>query len=68
MPAKYRLYKALPKEFTINEAEIIGNLLKISRSTIYRYVHQFAEGDNGKGLLIEKSGHGTYRKTMERDD
>jgi hypothetical protein len=65
MPTKYRLYQALPKEFTATDAMETANALKIGRSCVYKYINLFVKGKEGKGCLLEKTKHGIYRKTVE---
>jgi len=62
MPASYKLYQGLPDEFTTNDAVEVGRSLKMSRMTVYRYMHRYVDGKNGTGCLIRKMDHGMYRK------
>jgi len=62
MPVSYKLYQSLPEEFTTNDAVEVGRSLKMSRMTVYRYMHRYVDGKNGAGCLIRKMDHGMYRK------
>ena len=62
MTPQYRLYYSLPDEFITNDAVEIGIKLKLSASSVKRYINQFAEGNDGTGRLIEKIRYGMYRK------
>ena len=66
MTPQYRFYNSLPNEFTTTKAVEVGDKLKIGRSTIHRYVHQFAEGKDDTGRIIERIGHGVYRKILDK--
>jgi hypothetical protein len=61
---QYRLYYVLPSEFAFNEAVELGGQMNMSRTSVYRYIRQFAEGKDGTGRLIEKTGRGTYCKIL----
>jgi hypothetical protein len=66
MPPQFQFYYALPKIFTATEALDIGLAMKFCKTTIYKYIRQFQNGQDGVGHLIEKHNRGTYRKVLNQ--